>query len=148
MLFIRVHCPTIKHTWGLEHKETTRIKQDSSTYCMRRWLRLHVAQPIMSSYPLPKSSLFPRGIDHNNTPISGFMSSWIKSKLPTLLPRTWPPFSYLARLLFDLSCRWRWNRVHVVDLPGTLLFVDHFVMYRCFLYSPEMLSVMNQDSKG
>ena len=138
----------MKHTWGLEHEEITRIKQGSSTYCMRRWLRLHVAQLIMSSYPLPKSSLFPRGINRNNTPISGFMSSWIRSKLPTLLPHTWPPFSYLARLLFDLGCRWRWNRVCVVDLPGTLLFVDYFMMYQCFLYSPGMLLLLPSRTPG
>ena len=55
----------MKHTWGLEHEETTRIKQGSSIYYMWRWLRLHVAQLIRLSYPLPKSSLFPRGINRN-----------------------------------------------------------------------------------
>ena len=33
-----------------------------------------IAQPIMLSYPLPISILSPGGIDHNNTPVSGFMS--------------------------------------------------------------------------
>ena len=65
MLFIRVHCLTIRHTWGLKHEETTGIKQGSNTYYMWRWLRLHVAQPIISSYSLPMSMLFPRGINRN-----------------------------------------------------------------------------------
>ena len=66
MLFIRVHCSTMRHTWGLKHEETIGIKQGSNTYCMRCWLRLYVAQPIISLYPLPMSMLFPRGIDRNN----------------------------------------------------------------------------------
>ena len=127
--FIWVYCPTMKHTWGLEHKEITRIKQDNNTYCMRHWLRLHVAQLIMSSYSLPKSTLTLRGIDRNNTPVLGFMSPWIKSRLLTLLPHIWPPSSYLVQLLFDLGCQWRWNRVHVVDLPDTWIFVGRFDMY-------------------
>ena len=142
MLLIWVHCPTIKYTWGLKHEETTRIRWGSNTYCMRRWLRLHVVQLIMSSYPLPMSMLFPRGIDCNNTPISGFMSLWIKPRSPILLPHTWPPSSCLVQWLFDLCCRWRWNRIHVADLPGTWIFVDHFMMYRCFFYFPETLSLL------
>ena len=63
--FIQVHCTTMRHTWGVKHEETTSIEQGSHTYFMRRWLRLHEAQPIMSSYPVPMSMLFPRGIDHN-----------------------------------------------------------------------------------
>jgi len=48
----------------------------------RLWHLLHEAltetpmvQPIVSSYSLPMSMLSPGGIDRNNTPISGFMSS-------------------------------------------------------------------------
>ena len=55
----------MKYTWGLKHEETARRRRGNNTYCMRRWLRLHVVQPIMSSYSLPMSMLFPRGIDRN-----------------------------------------------------------------------------------
>ena len=75
----------MKHTWGLEHEETTQIKQGSSTYYMRRWLRLHVAQLIMSSYPLPKSSLFPRGINRNTLPT--WLMFWKSRKRFQLLMR-------------------------------------------------------------
>ena len=36
-----------------------------NTYCMKHWLRLHMVQPITSSYPLPLSMLSPGDIDHN-----------------------------------------------------------------------------------
>ena len=65
-LFIRVHSSTMRHTWGLKHEETTRIKQGNNTFYMRRWLRLHVVQPIILSYPLPMSMLSPGGINCNN----------------------------------------------------------------------------------
>jgi len=83
MLFIRVHCTTIRHTWEMKHEETTRIKQGSHTYCMRRWLRLHEVQPIMSSYPVPMSMLFPRGIDHNMLPVN-----YAKKSCPLILNLT------------------------------------------------------------
>ena len=47
-------------------------------------------QLIVLSYPLPMSMQSPEGINCNNTPISGFMSSWIRPKPPTLLPHVWP----------------------------------------------------------
>jgi len=64
-LFIQVHSSTMWYTRGLKHEETTRIKQGNNIFYMRRWLRLHVAQPIISSYPLPMSMLSPGGIDCN-----------------------------------------------------------------------------------
>ena len=36
----------------------------------------------------------------------------------------------------------------MVDLPSTLLFVDHFVIYWCFLYSPGMLSLLPSRTLG
>ena len=64
-LFIQVHSPTMRHIRGLKHEETTRIKQGNNTFCMRHWLRLHVAQLIILSYSLPMSMLSPGGIDCN-----------------------------------------------------------------------------------
>ena len=95
MLFIRVHYTTMRHTWGVKHEETTRIKQGSHTYCMRRWLRLHVVQPIMSSYPLPMSMLFPRGIDCNS--ISGsLISTMLQTSFSLYLYNQWTVFYKLS----------------------------------------------------
>ena len=59
---------------------------------MRRWLRVHVAQPIMSSYPLPMSMLFPRGIDRNKFRLQTFL--WHPINIAFILSELllWPIF--------------------------------------------------------
>ena len=102
MLLIQVHCPTIRHTWEVRHEETTRIKQGSHTYCMRHWLRLYVAQPIISSYLLPMSMLSPGGINRNtNDGNTSLKQLSMLTKWP-LMSSCW----YFVKELSNNECCW------------------------------------------
>ena len=66
-------------TWGYK-EEKMRTRSGYHAYHMRCWLRLLWHSQLSLSYPLPLSMLTPEGIDHNNTPFSGFMSPWNQTK--------------------------------------------------------------------